>query len=120
LASRFSQAVCQGHPVGRCRVTRRAEDEIRAGTVMTLRRIVAVVALARAGPVMVAAARVRLNAMTARTSQAAFAVNFAEVIWSRPDGVHDVHEEGAALSGVRRRCDGSVALTHRTVEVRVA
>src|SRR5450830_93905 len=37
--------------------------------------MVAVVALAMPAPAMVAAARVRLNAMTARTSQAAFAVN---------------------------------------------
>ncbi len=37
--------------------------------------MVAVVALARAGPVRVAAARVRLNAITASTSQAALAVN---------------------------------------------
>ena len=43
---------------------------------MSLRRMVAVVALASAVPVRVAAARVRLNAMTARTSQAALAVNF--------------------------------------------
>jgi len=54
-----------------------------------LRRMVAVVALARSGPVMVAAVRVRLNAMTARTSQAALAANLpegrcarAEFFWS--------------------------------------
>ena len=57
---------------------RRAEVATRAGTVISLRRIVAVVALARSGPVRVAAARVRLNAMTASTSQAAFAVNTPE------------------------------------------
>jgi len=45
---------------------------------MSLRRIVAVVAFARAGPVIVAAARVRLNAMTAQTNQAAFAVKTPE------------------------------------------
>jgi hypothetical protein len=46
---------------------------------MSLRRIVAEVALASAvWLVMVAAARVRLKAITARTSQAAFAVNFPE------------------------------------------
>ena len=49
------------------------------GRVISLRRTVAVVAFASSGsPVRVAAARVRLNAMTARTSQAAFAVNFPE------------------------------------------
>ena len=72
------QALSQGHAVGRCSVTRRAEAATRAGTVINLRRIVAVVALASPGPVMVAAARVRLNAITASTSQAAFAVNFPE------------------------------------------
>jgi len=69
------QACCQGQFVGRCRVRRLAEDAIRAGMVISLRRMVAVVALAIAVPAAVAAARVRLNAMTARTSQAAFAVN---------------------------------------------
>ena len=41
---------------------------MRAGTAISLRRTVAVVALARLGPVVVAAARVRLNAMTASTA----------------------------------------------------
>jgi len=44
---------------------RRAEVATRAGTVISLRRIVAVVALAICGSVRLAAARVRLNAMTA-------------------------------------------------------
>ena len=64
-------AVSQGQPVGRCMVIRRAEVAIRAGTAMSLRRMVAVVVLARSGPAMAAAARVRLKAITARTSQAA-------------------------------------------------
>jgi hypothetical protein len=51
---------------------------MRAGTVISLRRMVAVVALASDGPATLAAARVRLNAMTARTSQAAFAVNLPD------------------------------------------
>lgn len=38
------------------------------------------VALASAGPVMVAAARVTLNAITAWTCRAAFAVNAAEAV----------------------------------------
>lgn len=38
-----------GHAVGRCRATRRVEDESSAGTAMSLWRIVAVVALASAG-----------------------------------------------------------------------
>ena len=52
---------------------RRPEDAILAGMAMSFRRIVTVVAFASAAPVRVAAVRVRLNAMTARTSQAAFA-----------------------------------------------
>ena len=47
--NRSVQAVSQGQAVGRCRVSRRAEDAIRAGTVISLRRMVAVVALARLG-----------------------------------------------------------------------
>ena len=69
----------QGQSRGRCKVRRRAEDAIRAGTLIRVRRTVAVRDLARAGPVRVAAARVRLNAMTASTSQAALAVK-------RPEG----------------------------------
>jgi hypothetical protein len=69
------QAVSQGQDFGRCRVIRRAEVATRAGTVISLRRMVGVVALASCGSVRLAAARVRLNAMTASTSQAAFAVN---------------------------------------------
>jgi len=61
---------------------RRAEDAILAGTLTSFRRMVAVVALARPAPAMVAAARVRLNAMTARTSQAAFAVKTPLIILS--------------------------------------
>ena len=59
--NRRVHASCQGQAVGRCRVTRRAEDATRAGTVISLRRMVAVVALARSALAMVAAVRVRLN-----------------------------------------------------------
>src|SRR3954451_17057103 len=69
----------QGHRVGRCRVRRRAERAIRAGTMISRVRRVAVVATARAWPGRVAArapaARSRLNAIVARASQAALAVN---------------------------------------------
>ena len=78
--NRPAQAVCHGQAAGRCRVTLRAEDAIRAGTVISLRRMVAVLDLASAVPAIVAAARVRLNAITASTSQAAFAANLPEVI----------------------------------------
>ena len=74
-AKSWVHAVSQGHAVGRCMVIRRAECAIRAGMAISLRLIVAVVALARSVPVIVAAARVRLNAITASTSQAALAVN---------------------------------------------
>ncbi len=52
---------------------------MRAGTETTVRRMVPTVALTSLGsPVSVAAARVRLNAITAQTSDAAFAVNQLE------------------------------------------
>src|SRR5215213_10917126 len=72
------QARCQGQCRGRCSVSRRAEDAARAGTAINVRRMVAVVALARRPPAMAPAARVRLNAITAQTSQALFAVNFPD------------------------------------------
>src|SRR4051794_41863505 len=53
---------------------------------MSLRRIVAVAALARAGVVVRdAAARVRLKAMTAQTSQAALALKTPEGRWARAE-----------------------------------
>src|SRR4029077_6986134 len=72
------QAVSHGQAAGRCRVTRRAEDAIRAGTVISLRRTVAVVDLASPVPARVAAARVRLKATTASTSQAELAAKDPE------------------------------------------
>ena len=63
LLNRVFQADSHGQFRGRCRVSRRAEDAMRAGTVIRVARMVAVRALASAGPVMVAAARVRLNAV---------------------------------------------------------
>lgn len=72
------QAVCQGQSRGRCRTVRRARVAIRHGVWISLRRTDPVVARASCEPfgaARVAAARVRLNAITARTSQAALAVN---------------------------------------------
>lgn len=66
------QAVSHGQSRGWCRITRRAEVATRHGTWTSLRRTVAVVALARSGAARAPAARVRLNAMTASASQAAF------------------------------------------------
>ena len=88
--NRRVHALCQGQAVGRCRVTRRAEVATRAGTAINFARIVAVVARARATPAMVAAVRVRLNAMTASTSQAALAVNFPEGRWARAEFLRSV------------------------------
>ena len=75
---RACQVVSQGQFSGRCRDSFRAEDAIRAGMVMIVVRIVAVVAFASVVPVIVPAARMRLKAMTASTSQAAFVVNTPE------------------------------------------
>ena len=66
-------AVCQGQPVGRCSVRRRAERARRPGTVMSCARIVPVVALAWKVEARVPAARVRLKAIVAQTSQALLA-----------------------------------------------
>src|SRR4051812_19388983 len=55
---------------------------------MSLRRIVAVVAFARAAAfVRVAAARVRLKAMTAQISQAALALKTPEGRWARAEAL---------------------------------
>ena len=79
------QVECHGQVVGRCRMRRRAVEAILAGTVISLRRIVTVVAFARVSPARVAAARVRLNAMTACTSQAALAQKCPEGRWARAE-----------------------------------
>src|SRR4029453_2057886 len=80
LSNRVIHAVSQGQCVGRCSVNLRAEEAMRAGTETRVRRMVPVVAFVSFGSsVRVPAARVRLKAITAQTSQAAFAVN-------RPDG----------------------------------
>ena len=72
------QPCSQGQFSGWCRVVRRAEVEILVATLMSLRRTVAVTALPRALLARVPAARVRLKAMQASTSQAALAVNTLE------------------------------------------
>jgi hypothetical protein len=86
VASKIAcQGSCHGHAVGRCIVMRRAEVAILAGMLMMRRRIVAVVALAWLPPATVPAARVRLNAMTARTSHAALALNLPDGRWARAE-----------------------------------
>ncbi len=71
--NRSVQLVCQGHPVGRCRVSVRAEQAILAGTTIRQRRMVRVVAFASRGPDSAAAALLRLNAITASTNHAELA-----------------------------------------------
>jgi len=63
---------------------------MRAGTLIRVRRMVAVRAVASPGPVRVAAARVRLNAMVARTSQAALAEKRPEGRWARAESLRPV------------------------------
>ena len=80
IVNSWVNAFCQGQASGRCSVIRRAERASRAGTWIRVRRIVAVVALASrpTRSAMIPAVRVRLNAITASTSQALFAVNTPE------------------------------------------
>ena len=80
------------------RWSRRVVVAIRAGTQMGLRRIVAVAARARDGASVKAAARVRLNAMTAQISQTALALNTPEV---RCDSA-EAFRSPAAQGAVRR------------------
>src|SRR5665647_1553933 len=77
--------------------------------------MVAVVALAWKTDAMVLAARVRLNAIVAMTSQALLAAKLPEVIWSPPTNVHDVGDEGCCPSGSRRGC-GYLALSITTTK----
>jgi hypothetical protein len=78
LVKSVVHAVSHRQPADRCSVSRRADEAIRAGAAISLQRMVAVVARANGEPVMVAAARVRLNAIAARTSHAEFAANDPE------------------------------------------
>ena len=80
-----AQLVCQGHPVGRCSVSVRADPAILAGTTIRVRRILPVVALASRGPDSAAAALVRLNAITASTSHAELAANDFDGRWARAE-----------------------------------
>ena len=74
-SNRAVNPLAQGQVAGRCRCRRRAVVTTRAAAWIRRRRMVAVVALARPAPAMLAAARVRLNAIVARVVQAALAVN---------------------------------------------
>ena len=107
--------------MGRCRTSRRAERAIRAGTLISWARMVAVVALAWKAEARAPAARVRLNAIAAQTSQAPFAVNDPDGRWaSGPclqvgDDLLDDGVPAVAVLGLdhRQRCVGE----HRVVAV---
>jgi hypothetical protein len=76
-----SQLSCQGQSLGRWMTSLLAERAKRPGTVISCRRIVAMVALAWKTDAMVPAARVRLNATAASTSHAPLDANWPEAIW---------------------------------------
>ena len=78
VVQRSSQAAAQGQSVGRCSTSRRAEEAIRAGTVIRWVRRVAHRALACRAEAAAPAARRRLKARAASASQAALAVNFPD------------------------------------------
>ena len=71
----WDQACPHGQCCGRCIRRRRAERASRAGMLISWARMVPVVALAWKAEARQPAARVRLNAITASTSQALFAAN---------------------------------------------
>jgi len=76
--NRACHPVFQGQLVGRCSTCLRAEVEIRAGTWMSLRRMVPLRALPSSVPASVPTARERLNAIVASSNQAAFAVKIPD------------------------------------------
>ena len=78
--SRAAHSRAHGQHSGRWSRSFRAERAMRAGTLISVRRIVWVTARPSfsAGSAITAAARVRLWAMTASTSQAAFAAYFPD------------------------------------------
>ena len=76
------QASAQGHAVGSRSVERRADRVTRAATVMSCRRTVPVVALAWKLEASAPAARVRLKAIAASTSQAEFAAKCPDGRWA--------------------------------------
>jgi len=82
----WDQACSHGQCCGRCIRRRRAERASRAGMLISWARMVPVVALAWKAEARQPAARVRLNAIAASTSQALFAANEPDVIFRRRSG----------------------------------
>src|SRR3954462_4094435 len=78
----WDQAVSHGQSRGRCSRNRRAERANRTGTLISWARIVPVVALAWKAEASAPAARVRLNAIAASTSQAELAAKLPEGRWA--------------------------------------
>jgi hypothetical protein len=101
-----------GQVVGRCSVTRRAERASRPGTLMSWARMVPVVARASKAEARVPAARVRLKAIAAQTSQALLAQNLRRLLdgvtagtTASPRGA--IREVGRSLTGWWSRRSGS-------------
>jgi hypothetical protein len=82
LVSSWVQALSQGQCLGRFSRSSRAERVILAGMLISWTRIVAVVASAWNTEASAPAARVRLNAIAARASQAELAAKEPEGGWA--------------------------------------
>ena len=74
----------QGQRVGRCRVSRRPDRDIRPGMAMRWRRVVSPVIRAGVSVAVLIVQRVRLWARVARLSQAALALNRPDGQWRSP------------------------------------
>ena len=81
-ANSVAQPVSQGERAGRWSTVLRAEVEILAGMLMSLRRMVPVRAVPWSALVRIPMARDRLKAIVASTSQAALAVKIPEGRWA--------------------------------------
>lgn len=93
---------------GRCKQIRRPEDAILAGMVASFRRIVAE---CRTSTAVVAAARVRLKVIAARTGRAAFAVGVPESRCTRARFLPQLVTRFAALDFTRHD-DGPLRDSH--------
>lgn len=87
LSKTCFQGSCHGQAAGGCSRSRRADDAIRAGTLVSRRRGVPVVARACVPPAIAPRARVRLNAIAARISQALFAAKDPQGRCARADAL---------------------------------
>lgn len=90
VAQSACQLVAQCQWVGRCSTSRRPVVATRAGTLTIRVRMLAQRDLGWSAAA--AAARARLNAITAQATQAAFAAYSPDVTWSQFPPVLDVHK----------------------------